>query len=109
MLRKFKSLTKKINITKCFSDYFMKADNSLFKRINTSHQYPFCWRSDTPLIYKAVPSWFIEVTKIKDAMISNCNETYWVPDHVKTKRFSKVWVSLKGWGKVFRWMHVFRR
>jgi len=88
------------NVKDCDKDFIdlMKADNSLFKRINTSHQYPFCWRSDTPLIYKAVPSWFIEVTKIKDAMISNCNETYWVPDHVKTKRFSNWLQDAKDWG-----------
>ena len=78
------------NVKECDKDFIdlMKQENSLFNRINTSHQYPYCWRSDTPLIYKAVPSWFVEVTKIKDEMIENCAETNWVPDYVKSKRLN---------------------
>jgi isoleucyl-tRNA synthetase len=41
------------------------------------HSYPFCWRSDTPLIYKAVPSWFVAVEKIKDKLVENNKKTYW--------------------------------
>ena len=46
------------------------------------HSYPFCWRSDTPLIYKAVPSWFVAVESIKDKLIKNNCRTYWVPTSV---------------------------
>nr|XP_053647286.1 isoleucine--tRNA ligase, cytoplasmic-like [Cherax quadricarinatus] len=54
-------------------------------RIN--HSYPFCWRSDTPLIYRAVPSWFIRVEQMQEKLLA-CNErTYWVPGFVKDKRF----------------------
>ena len=88
------------NVKECDKDFIelMKRDNSLFKRINTSHQYPYCWRSDTPLIYKAVPSWFVEVTKIKDRMIENCEKTNWVPDYVKSKRFHNWLQDAKDWG-----------
>lgn len=51
------------------------------------HSYPFCWRSDTPLIYKAVPSWFIQVTAIKERLLANNQLTSWVPSYVKEKRF----------------------
>lgn len=54
---------------------------------NLTHAYPFCWRSDTPLIYRAVPSWFINVPKIKDKLLVNNMKTYWVPQHVQEKRF----------------------
>jgi isoleucyl-tRNA synthetase len=52
-----------------------------------THSYPFCWRSDTPLIYRAVPSWFVAVEKIKEQLLSCNAETYWVPSYVKDKRF----------------------
>ena len=41
------------------------------------HNYPFCWRSDTPLIYRAVPSWFVNVEKIKAQLLENNDQTYW--------------------------------
>ncbi len=51
------------------------------------HSYPFCWRSDTPLLYKAVPSWFVRVESIKEQLLKNNSQTYWVPSHVKVGRF----------------------
>ncbi|KAI8462538.1 MAG: hypothetical protein J3K34DRAFT_182080 [Monoraphidium minutum] len=51
------------------------------------HSYPYCWRSDTPLIYRAVPSWFVAVESIKDKLLANNTQTYWVPSYVKEKRF----------------------
>jgi len=47
------------------------------------HSYPFCWRSDTPLIYKAVPSWFVAVENIKEDLIKNNEQTHWVPASVQ--------------------------
>ncbi|GIL48146.1 hypothetical protein Vafri_4840 [Volvox africanus] len=52
-----------------------------------THSYPFCWRSDTPLIYRAVPSWFVKVEEIKERLLHNNMLTYWVPSYVKEKRF----------------------
>ncbi|KAK6914590.1 Methionyl/Valyl/Leucyl/Isoleucyl-tRNA synthetase, anticodon-binding, partial [Dillenia turbinata] len=48
-----------------------------------THSYPFCPRSDTPLIYRAVPSWFVAVERIKEQLLENNKQTYWVPDFVK--------------------------
>jgi isoleucyl-tRNA synthetase len=61
------------------------------------HSYPFCWRSDTPLIYKAVPSWFVAVEAIKDKLIKNNAQTYWVPASVKEKRFHNWLADAKDW------------
>lgn len=76
----------------------IKNSDSLFKRLNTSHEYPFCWRSDTPLIYKAVSSWFVSVTKIKDKLIDNNMKTNWVPEYVKMKRFNNWLEDARDWG-----------
>ena len=52
-----------------------------------THSYPFCWRTDTPLIYKAIPSWYVNVEAIKDRMVDLNNGIHWVPDYVGTRRF----------------------
>ncbi|MEA2023672.1 MAG: isoleucine--tRNA ligase [Actinomycetota bacterium] len=52
-----------------------------------THSYPFCWRTDTPLIYKAIPSWYVNVESIKDRMVELNNDIHWVPDYVGAKRF----------------------
>jgi len=65
----------------------LKADGRLFDSATLMHSYPFCWRSDTPLIYRAVPSWFVKVTAIKESLLANNAKTYWVPSYVKEKRF----------------------
>jgi isoleucyl-tRNA synthetase len=61
------------------------------------HTYPFCWRSDTPLIYKAVPSWFIKVEEIRDRVVANNKQTYWVPVEVKEGRFHNWLADARDW------------
>ncbi|MDN3508155.1 MAG: class I tRNA ligase family protein, partial [Simkaniaceae bacterium] len=61
------------------------------------HRYPFCWRSDTPLIYKAVDTWFIGVEKIKDKIISANNQVNWVPNNIKDGRFGKWLENARDW------------
>jgi isoleucyl-tRNA synthetase len=56
------------------------------------HSYPFCYRSETPLIYKAVPSWFVAVEPLKERLLHHNKATQWVPDFVKEKRFHN-WLS----------------
>ena len=71
----------------------LKQKNRLVQKGNINHRYPFCWRSDTPLIYRIVPSWFIEVTKIRDDVVRNNKEgTTWVPTEIGTGRFHN-WLS----------------
>lgn len=61
------------------------------------HSYPFCWRSDTPLLYKAVPSWFVRVEEIKDRLLANNRQTSWVPAFVQEKRFHNWLENARDW------------
>src|SRR5437763_13066672 len=61
------------------------------------HSYPHCWRTDTPLIYKAVSSWFVKVTAIKDRMLELNREITWVPDHVRDGSFGKWLEGARDW------------
>ncbi|KAJ6866165.1 isoleucine--tRNA ligase [Populus alba x Populus x berolinensis] len=75
----------------------VKAKGRLVKSGSFMHSYPFCWRSDTPLIYRAVPSWFIRVEEIKEQLLENNKQTYWVPDYVKEKRFHNWLENARDW------------
>lgn len=55
----------------------LKSVGRLIRQSQVSHSYPFCWRSDTPLIYKAVPSWFVKVENIIEKLLKNNGETRW--------------------------------
>ncbi|KAI9754234.1 MAG: isoleucine--tRNA ligase [Lichina confinis] len=57
-----------------------------------THSYPFCWRSDTPLIYRAVPAWFVKIPEVVPDMLKNIEQSHWVPSFVKEKRFAS-WIS----------------
>ncbi|KAG7098727.1 Isoleucine--tRNA ligase, cytoplasmic [Marasmius oreades] len=72
---------------------FLKAKGRLIVQSNIKHSYPFCWRSKTPLIYRAVPSWFVRVTPIVDQLIKKNAETLWVPQSVGDHRFGN-WLAL---------------
>lgn len=75
----------------------VKAKGRLIKTGTITHSYPFCWRSKTPLIYRAVPSWFIRVEQLKDQLLENNKQTYWVPDFVKEKRFHNWLENARDW------------
>ncbi len=75
----------------------LKQQNKVFHHGQIRHRYPFCWRSDTPLIYKAVSTWFVSVEKIKENMLA-CNEQInWVPEHIKHGRFGKWLDNARDW------------
>ena len=94
-----------LDATGCYTDevpdykgiYVKDADKHIIKRLKeegrmvkasqVKHNYPHCWRSDSPLLYMAVPSWFIRVEEHRDALCQSNSNTYWVPNHVKEKRF----------------------
>lgn len=75
----------------------LKQRARLFKEATVKHNYPFCWRSDTPLIYRAVPSWFIRVEQSRDRLLQMNSDTYWVPDYVKEKRFANWLKDARDW------------
>ena len=62
-----------------------------------THSYPFCWRSDTPLIYRAVPAWFVKIPQIIPDMLEGIEKSYWVPASVKEKRFSSWIQNARDW------------
>lgn len=76
---------------------YLQAKERLVQSSSCKHSYPFCWRSDTPLLYKAVPSWFIKVESIKEDLLKSSAETYWVPDYVKEKRFGNWLKDARDW------------
>ncbi|XP_078433905.1 tRNA synthetase class I (I, L, M and V) family protein isoform X2 [Wolffia australiana] len=75
----------------------VKAKGRLVSSGSMVHSYPFCWRSGTPLLYRAVPSWFIAVENIKEKLIECNKQTYWVPDYVKEKRFHNWLENARDW------------
>ncbi len=62
------------------------------------HSYPFCWRSDTPLIYRAVSSWFVKVEDLRERLVELNEQINWIPGHVGAARFSTWLASAKDWG-----------
>lgn len=75
----------------------LRATGSLVKQEAIEHLYPHCWRSDHPLIYKAVDSWFVRVTAIKDRMVELNQDMNWVPVHIKDGAFGKWLENARDW------------
>tara|TARA_B100000287_G_scaffold109560_1_gene101884 strand:+ start:4705 stop:7836 length:3132 start_codon:yes stop_codon:yes gene_type:complete len=71
--------------------------NLLFSRTTETHSYPFCWRTGEPLIYKAIPTWFVNVEKIRERMVELNKETHWVPGFIGEKRFSNWLANARDW------------
>ena len=73
-------------------------DRGLVVRHETyDHSYPHCWRCTQPLVYRAISSWFVEVTKIKDRMLELNQQIHWVPGHVKDGSFGKWLANARDW------------
>ena len=69
----------------------------LFIESTIEHSYPFCWRCDSPLIYRAVSTWFVNVEKIKTQMLEANKQIWWVPEHIKDGRFGKWLEGARDW------------
>nr|XP_026653204.1 isoleucine--tRNA ligase, cytoplasmic isoform X2 [Zonotrichia albicollis] len=76
---------------------WLKEKGRLIHSSTFQHSYPFCWRSDTPLIYKAVPSWFVRVEHMVEKLLENNAQCYWVPDFVREKRFGNWLKDARDW------------
>lgn len=61
------------------------------------HTYPFCWRCETPLLYFAMPSWFIAVTGLREQLVANNEKISWVPGHIKEGRFGNWLAEARDW------------
>jgi isoleucyl-tRNA synthetase len=75
----------------------LRADGALVRSDSYLHSYPHCWRTDTPLVYKAVSSWFVQVTAIKDRLLANNRHISWVPEHVRDGAFGKWLEGARDW------------
>ena len=75
----------------------LKKEGKILVHESIRHRYPFCWRSDTPLIYKAVSTWFVAVEKIKDRLLRANDAINWVPDHIKYGRFGRWLENARDW------------
>ena len=75
----------------------LKGEGSLVKRDQILHAYPFCWRCSSPLIYRAVGSWFVKVEDIRDKMVAANQKINWQPDHIKNGRFGKWLEGARDW------------
>ncbi|KAH8892507.1 hypothetical protein GQ53DRAFT_746049 [Thozetella sp. PMI_491] len=76
---------------------YLKGTGRLIVDSQLKHSYPMCYRSDTPLIYKAVPSWFIRIPTIIPQMLNNIEGSQWVPSFVKEKRFASWIANARDW------------
>ncbi len=76
----------------------LKESALLFDAPNFEHDYPHCWRCDTPLIYYARESWFIEMTKVKDDLVRNNNTVNWIPETIGKGRFGDWLENIQDWG-----------
>ena len=87
--------------------YFKTADNAIKQKLKTngnlmfagteSHEYPHCWRSDTPLMLRAVSSWFVKVANSREKLVSLNEQSSWVPKHVQEKRFRNWLADARDW------------
>lgn len=75
----------------------LKSEGRLFKQDTLVHSYPFCYRSGTPLIYRAVSSWFVAVEKIKETIIASNKTTAWIPENLRDGRFGNWLENARDW------------
>ncbi|PRQ33670.1 putative isoleucine--tRNA ligase [Rosa chinensis] len=115
IIKKGEGLIVPVDENGCFTErvadfsnlYVKEADKAIIEAVRLkgrpvksgtiTHSSPFCWRTNTPLIYRAVPSWFIRVEQLKEKLLENNKQTYWVPDFVKEKRFHNWLENARDW------------
>ena len=88
-------------------EFVKDADEKIIKHLETrgllegikdyEHEYPFCWRCDSPLLYYAMESWFIAMSKVQDDLLSNNAQINWYPTHLKDGRFGSFLRDVKDW------------
>ena len=76
---------------------YLKREDKLFKKQKIKHNYPHCWRCSTPLIYYSKPSFYLEVTKLKDKIVGANKKVNWYPSYVGEKRFGNWLLNLNDW------------
>lgn len=76
---------------------WLREEGLLYKKQRLEHNYPHCWRCDTPLLYYATDSWYIRMSELRDELVANNNRVNWYPDYVGEKRFGNWLANIKDW------------
>src|SRR5690606_5908891 len=76
---------------------YLKEKGILVSHKTIEHSYPFCWRTDTPLIYKSISTWFVKVESFRDCLQQNNSAIHWVPEHLRDGRFGKWLENARDW------------
>lgn len=76
---------------------WLAGEGKIFAKEKIEHNYPHCWRCGTPLVYYAKPSWYIEMSALKEELVENNNKVNWYPDFVGEKRFGNWLEEVKDW------------
>ena len=75
----------------------LKAEGKLVHQTTHHHSYPHCWRCESPLIYRAISTWFVDIDAIKDKMLRANAQIHWVPEHIKDGRFGNWLAGARDW------------
>ncbi len=76
---------------------YLKATGKLIKQEQIKHNYPHCWRTDQPLIYRAMPSWYVEVTKFRDRAAELNQQINWIPEHIRDGQMGHMLKTAPDW------------
>ena len=76
---------------------YLRGENKLLYATTVKHTYPFCWRCDSPLLYYAIPTWFIGMSRLRKDLMSNNDQIWWKPNHLKNGRFGNFLDEVKDW------------
>jgi len=75
----------------------LKSNGQLIRHDSYEHNYPHCWRTDTPIIYKAISSWYVKVTDLTEQLLANNQAINWIPGHVQNGRFGMWLEGARDW------------
>jgi isoleucyl-tRNA synthetase len=75
----------------------LRQGGQLFAESTLVHAYPYCWRCDSPLIYRAISTWFVKVEAVKERMLAANRQIWWIPEHIKEGRFGKWLEGARDW------------
>lgn len=75
----------------------LRDEHKVVRHETIDHNYPHCWRTDTPIIYKAVSSWYVQVTAFRDRLVELNQQINWIPSHVRDGQFGKWLEGARDW------------
>lgn len=75
----------------------LRDKGKLVRHDTIEHNYPFCWRCDTPLIYRAFPSWYVNIAAVKERMLAHNQEINWIPEHIREGQFGRWIAEARDW------------